>query len=119
MPVIDIYVRVSRVSGREGDSFKSPEEQERLCRAQLVALGHDVGRVYIDLDQTGTTMSRPEFDRLMDRIRSGQSDGMVVSKLNRLARKTTAIDTILEIEKVGAKFICIEPTCDTSTPTGR
>jgi DNA invertase Pin-like site-specific DNA recombinase len=117
--VIDIYVRVSQVAGREGDSFQSPAEQEKRCRAQLDALGLEAGRVFTDLDQSGGKMRRPEFDKLMARIESGASGGIVVSKLNRFSRLRSAVDAVLDIEKLGAKFISVEPAIDTSSVTGR
>ena len=46
---IDIYVRVSQVGGRDGDSFISPEVQEQRCRAQLEVDGLTVGKVFLSL----------------------------------------------------------------------
>ena len=60
---LDIYVRVSDVKGRAGDSFISPKDQEERCRALAKARGYQVGEVLTDLDVSGGKMRRPELDR--------------------------------------------------------
>src|SRR6266571_6551041 len=85
---VDIYVRVSQVRGREGESFQSPKQQEERCRAQLKADGLKAGEVFIDLDQSGAKASRPAFDKAMARIESGRSSGIIVYDLSRFGRST-------------------------------
>jgi DNA invertase Pin-like site-specific DNA recombinase len=117
---VDIYARVSRVGGREGVSFQSPEQQEERCRAQLKADGLKVGEVFIDLDESGANASRPEFDRAMARIESGESGGVIVYDLSRFGRSTrNVLDGVDFIESHGAVFISCAEKFDTSTATGR
>ena len=90
------YVRVSRVGGREGPSFISPEVQ----RAQIE--GWAAGRAEIiawhtDLDVSGGTMERPGLDAAMRAVRSGAAEGIVVAKIDRFARSLGgALDAIAE-----------------------
>lgn len=117
---IDIYVRVSAVGGREGESFQSPGDQEQRCRAQLEADGLEAGRVFTDLDQSGGKMNRPAFDALMERVESGKSSGVVVARLDRLGRTTRGVlDAVARIEDAGGKFLAVREKLDTSTSTGR
>jgi len=117
---VAIYVRVSRVAGREGDSYISPEEQEERCRAYLRAHGLEAGDVFVDEDRSGRTMRRPGFEAAMDAIRAGRSGGIVVARLNRLARNRVAtIRTVNEIEELGAAFLSVDPAVDTTTANGR
>jgi site-specific DNA recombinase len=117
---LDCYVRVSRVNEREGDSFLSPDLQERRCRAIAEAHSYSVGKVLIDLDESGGKASRPAFDEGFARIRSGESGGLIVAKLDRFGRRVKhVLEGIAEIEKDGGAFVCVEPAIDTSTPTGR
>jgi len=117
---VDIYIRVSRVGGREGVSFQSPEQQEERCRAQLKADGLRVGAVFIDLDESGATTSRPEFTKLMARIESGDSGGVIVYDLSRFGRNTRhVLDGVDLIEASDAVFISCVEKFDTSTATGR
>src|SRR5689334_24190335 len=60
---IYIYVRVSDVRGRSGESFISPRDQEDRCRALATARGYEVGEVFTDLDVSGGKMARPELDK--------------------------------------------------------
>jgi len=68
---LDIYVRVSDVRGRAGDSFISPRDQEERCRALAKARGYKVGDVFTDLDVSGGKMKRPELDKAIARIEEG------------------------------------------------
>src|SRR5712692_8857931 len=83
---LDLYVRVSRVGGREGDSFISPEVQEEKCQALAKARGLKVGQVFTDLDRSGGKMDRPQFKEALARIESGESGGIIVARIDRFAR---------------------------------
>jgi len=88
MTPIDIYVRVSRVGGRE--HLISPELQETRCRHHAAGLGLTVGEVLRDIDHSGGTLDRPELQRALDRVRAGQSGGLIVGWLDRLSRDSEA-----------------------------
>ena len=79
----DVYVRISDVRGREGDSYISPEVQEERCRAVLTARGLEVGEVFVEENISGKTMERPKLREALERIKAGQSGGIV-------GRRTTA-----------------------------
>ena len=117
---VDVYIRVSRVMGREGESYISPQVQEERCRAQLAADGYEVGQVFTDEDQSGSTQDRPAYNRAMERVRDGLSGGIVVAKLNRLGRTTRGVlEDIAEIESYGAVVLAVDEKLDTSTSIGR
>jgi site-specific DNA recombinase len=117
---VDIYIRVSQVRGRQGDSFQSPTQQEKRCRAQLKADGLKAGKVFTDLDQSGAKASRPAFDQALARIAAGESGGVVVHDLSRFGRNTrNVLDGIDFIESHGAVFVSCAEKLDTATATGR
>jgi DNA invertase Pin-like site-specific DNA recombinase len=117
---IDVYVRVSSTGGREGDSFQSPTRQADRCRAQLQADGLEVGEVFTDLDQSGGTMRRPQFDKVMERMRAGTSGGVIVADLSRLGRSTRGVlDAVTEVTEAGAQVISCSEKLDTSSAMGR
>jgi site-specific DNA recombinase len=117
---VDVYVRVSQVAGRAGDSFISPELQEERCRAQLLADGLEAGEVFTDLDVSGGKASRPAFDKAKTRIESGESGGLVVYKLSRFGRKVrNVLKDIQWIEDQDAVFVCVDPKIDTASASGR
>ncbi len=68
---------------------------------------------------SGTTRNRPEFRRMLDQIRSG--DTIVVWKLDRLARSTRdLLNTIETLAESGANFKSLsEPWANTTTHTGK
>jgi len=128
---VDIYVRVSRVGERGGESFQSPAQQEERCRGQLTADGLKVGQVFVDLDQSGAKASRPAFDEMLARLGeldgdgklvqgSQASGGVIVHDLSRFGRNTrNVLDGIEYIESRGGIFISCAEKLDTSTATGR
>jgi DNA invertase Pin-like site-specific DNA recombinase len=116
---LDVYVRVSRVGGREGDSFISPDVQEEKCRALAKARGLEVGQVFIDLDKSGSKMDRPAFKQVLARIESGESGGVVVARIDRFARTLVGgLQAIESIEQAGGVVLTADGEFDTSTATG-
>src|SRR5579884_1508388 len=116
---LDIYVRVSDVAGRSGDTFISPVDQEERCRAAIASRGLAVGEVLTDLNQSGKSMDRPAFKSGLERIRSGASGGLVVAKMDRLGRTVVgALQAIEEIDQAGGVVVTAEGDFDTSTAVG-
>src|SRR4051794_22838631 len=116
---LDIYVRVSDVRGRSGDSFISPKDQEERCRALAKARGYRTGEVFTDLDVSGGKMRRPQLDRAIARIEEGVSGGIIVAKLDRFARTLVAgLQTLERINDLGGAVIVADGEFDTSTATG-
>lgn len=115
------YVRVSRVAGREGDSFQSPAEQRSVIEGWAKSRGVEVTEFLEDFDVSGGTLSRPGLDAVMDRIRTGATDGVVVAKLNRLSRAgvADALKLCEEIYDAGAEVVAIDEGADPTTPAGK
>lgn len=114
------YARVSRVGGRNGDSFISPTVQRQQMSAYAKAHGHKIGTVYEDLDESGGKASRPEFDKALAAIEEGTADGLIVAKLDRFMRSLPdALDVIERIESAGGQLISVSDNFDSSTPMGR
>ncbi|EGL64359.1 resolvase domain-containing protein [Agrobacterium sp. ATCC 31749] len=99
------YARVSKIDGQE-------------TAAQVKAL-KDAGctRVFEE-KASGGRWDRPEFHRLLDQLRGG--DTLVVWKLDRLSRSLKDLLHILEkVEAAGAGFRSLTEAVDTSGPAGR
>lgn len=117
---LDAYIRVSKVAGRAGESFQSPEQQREQIESWAQAHGHTLTWNAPELDVSGGTMSRPIFDQIMQRIRAGQSDGLIVAKLDRFARTLVgALSTLEEFESHGAVLVSVADNIDLSTPMGK
>ncbi|MCW3027621.1 MAG: recombinase family protein, partial [Solirubrobacterales bacterium] len=83
---LDAYVRVSKVAGRSGESFISPTVQRERIEAWAGLHGAELTWHEPELDVSGGRMDRPVFDRIMARVRAGETGGVVVAKLDRFAR---------------------------------
>ena len=78
------YGRVStKGQAKDGNSL---EAQERLIKE------HGAEVIYMD-SFTGTKMTRPEFDKLLEELKAG--DTLVVAKLDRFARSVYLIHQLL------------------------
>jgi site-specific DNA recombinase len=116
---LDIYVRVSRVGGREGESFIAPDEQEARCRALAAARGYQVGKVLVDLDDSGGKTSRSQLDEAIARVEAGESGGIIVARIDRFARTLVGgLVTFERINLLGGVVIVADGEFDTSTATG-
>lgn len=120
---LDAYIRVSRVNGRDGDSFISPDVQresiEAWAKANGVAVNFDPS--HVDLDVSGAKESRPGLDAILERIRNGQSGGIVVAKLDRLSRSAKhGLSLIHElVREQGKRVVIVGSGADAATPEGR
>jgi site-specific DNA recombinase len=117
---LDAYIRVSKVGGRSGESFISPEVQRAQIERWSQAHEHTLTWHEPELDVSGGTMRRPVFDQIMQRIRTGQTDGVIVAKLDRFARTLVgALSTLEEFERHGAVLVSVTENLDLSTPMGK
>jgi DNA invertase Pin-like site-specific DNA recombinase len=67
---------------------------------------------------TGTKASRPQLNRLKDKLRPG--DAVIVESFSRLGRSTKdLIDLVNYFEEHEVKLVSLKENFDTSTPHGR
>jgi site-specific DNA recombinase len=117
---LDAYIRVSKVGGRAGDSFISPAIQRERIEAWAEAHGTSLTWHEPELDVGGGSMNRPIFEEIVQRIRDGRSDGVIVAKLDRFARTLVgALATLEEFERCGAVLVSVADNLDLSTPMGK
>ncbi len=66
-------------------------------------------------------MDRPVFNSILERIRSGNSGGLVVYRTDRFSRSLLgALNTLADIGEHNAKFVSVtEPQLDYSTTSGQ
>jgi DNA invertase Pin-like site-specific DNA recombinase len=107
-----VYMRVSK--GRGQDTASQKPDLDRWVKAQ------DKGtKVYID-HQTGKTMDRPGFNKLMDDVRTGKIKTIVVWRLDRLGRTAKGLTALFDdLRAMGVNLISLKDGLDLSTPAGR
>lgn len=106
----------------------STEEQERSglgVEAQQIAIEAECERrgwtveLIADLGRSGKEVN-PELRRALDLLASGQADGLMVSKLDRLARSVRHASAIInDAQERGWNLIVLDNALDLSTPGGR
>ena len=114
-----LYLRVStEAQADEGYSLAAQAEKlEAYCRMK----GIMQFRRYVDGGFSGSNLSRPAVTELVEAIRGGAVERVVVYKLDRLSRSQK--DTLYLIEDVflphGVDFVSINENIDTGSPYGR
>lgn len=103
------YARVSTKG--QAINGNSLEEQEQQLKA------HGASVIYMD-SYTGTTMDRPNFDKLKSEIQPG--DTLMVTKLDRIARSATqGSDLVQELINKGINVHVLNIGLMNNTPTGK
>lgn len=118
MKRVVIYIRVS-TARQDLEGYSIPMQKERLiayCRAQ----GWVVSGMYIDPGHSGATLERPGMESLIQGVKDGKYDVVLVYKLDRLSRSQK--DTLYLIEDIFMKndvaFVSMQESFDTSTVFG-
>lgn len=108
-----LYARQS-VDNKESISI---ENQLDLCRQK--AIGHNCIE-YKDKGFSGKNTERPAFQKMMEDIRKGEIEAIVVYKLDRISRSVLDFSKILEeLQKYNVNFISVMEAFDTTQPMGR
>lgn len=115
-----IYVRISR--DREGAGL-GVQRQEDDCREQAKRLGWAVVDVYRDNDVSASDRrkKRKEYMRLLDDLRTGHVNALVVWHMDRLHRQPAELEAFIDL--VDGRGIVIQTVkageVDPNTPTGK
>lgn len=97
-----LYVRVSDVRGRAGDTFHSPDMQLEAMRALLARTGGLEVAVVTDLDRTGRNFDRDGMREVMRMARASEIDTVAVYDLSRFGRNTgESLRHIRELRDLG------------------
>lgn len=115
---IGIWIRVSHENSVKDES---PEHHEYRGRAYADLKGWDVAEVYrLDAVSGKSIKDLPETKRMLDDIRTGRIQGLIFSKLARLARNTRELLEFADLfQEYDADLISLQEAIDTSTPAGR
>src|SRR5581483_2185165 len=113
-------IRVSRVAGRGGDSFISPDVQREQVESYCRARGHVVVDWVEDLDRPGSTLDRPGLQDAIRRVEAGEADGIAAAKLDRLTRSVSGLGQLLErARENGWAMVAVDFGLDPTTPNGK
>jgi DNA invertase Pin-like site-specific DNA recombinase len=118
-----VYTRKSSEEGLEQD-FNSLHAQREACEAFIRSQQGEGWRLvktaYDDGGLSGGTMDRPALQRLLDDIRHGLIDVIVVYKVDRLTRSLADFAKMVEIfDAQGVSFVAVTQQFNTTTSMGR
>ena len=118
---LDGYVRVSRVGGREGESFISPKVQREKIAAWATLKNVALGQVVEELDVSGgRAPEERKLEKLLKRCESGASAGIITWRIDRFSR--SAADTLQAVKRLqacGARLVGVDDGVDTDSPGGK
>lgn len=115
---VGIYTRLSR--DRDGTQTATAR-QAADCRALAEREGWTVVDTYEDADLSGSRrgLIRPDYERLLDDLRTGRIEGIVVWKLDRLSRQPGQFEAIITAcEATGARIASVHESADMTSPSG-
>lgn len=117
-PRFAAYLRISR--DPDGTST-APERQLKDCRAFAELRGWDIVAVHRDADVSAyrTGVKRPAYDDLLDGIRAGAYDGVLVWRLDRLVRRTVEFADFWRLaDQHNVRLASATQPVDTGDPVG-
>jgi len=118
-----VYTRKSSDEGLE-QSFNSLDAQREACAAYVMSQTHEgweaVAERYDDGGWSGGNMDRPALRQLLDDVKAGKIDIIVVYKVDRLTRSLADFAKIVEIlDGHGASFVSVTQAFNTTNSMGR
>ncbi|MDP8264165.1 MAG: recombinase family protein [Candidatus Aceula lacicola] len=109
---IVIYARTSQ-------SDQTTENQVIALRDYCSRMQYEIVDEYIDSGYSGKTDKRPEFERLLNDMRSREFDCIAVWRIDRVGRSLQHLLNFLqELRNRQIDFISITELIDTATPHG-
>ncbi len=117
VPRCVIYARVSTAGQVEGTSLTG---QLVACREAAARHGWKVVAECVDAGESGARADRPALAEVMDSVDSGAVGVLIVYRLDRLARSTIHLLTLVQrLEAAQVRLVSTSESIDTRTPTGR
>ena len=118
-----IYTRVSTDQGLEQD-FNSLDAQYDASQAYIRSQAHAgwtlVRSKYDDGGFSGGNTDRPALQRLLEDVRAGKIDIIVVYKVDRLTRSLADFAKLVELfDQHGVSFVSVTQQFNTTTSMGR
>jgi DNA invertase Pin-like site-specific DNA recombinase len=115
---LDIYARVSRLGD---DRQRSTEGQVSDCTGRVAEMGRAVGEVHVDSGRSAWNprVRRPGWDRLMARLESGVTGGVIVFDLARFSRRPIEGERLIDAAENGLLVLDSEGEYDLTSPSGK
>lgn len=96
------------------------DRQEAECRRVAESRGFEVIDKLVDNNKSASTGKRPAYEELLRRIQSHQVDAVVVYRLDRLLRRLTDLESLIELlERSGTVLVTVQGDLQLDNAQGR
>lgn len=118
-----IYTRKSTDEGLD-QAFNSLDAQREACAAYVMSQVHEGWELtpclYDDGGYSGGTLERPGLVQLLEDVKAGKVDIIIVYKVDRLTRSLADFARIVDIlDHHGASFVSVTQAFNTTNSMGR
>jgi site-specific DNA recombinase len=118
-----IYTRKSTEHNLDLE-FNSLDAQREACEAYIKSQAHEGWRLipdrYDDGGLSGASLNRPSLQQLLDDVRDGKIDIILVYKVDRLTRSLADFAKLVELfDQRGVSFVSITQSFNTTSSMGR
>lgn len=98
-PRVAVYARISDALEDDGEvTERGVRRQAAACRDLCAIRGWEVAGEYVDNNVSAyKDVNRPEYLRMLDDVRAGDVDGIVVWDLDRLARRVVDLEKVIDL----------------------
>jgi len=113
-----LYLRLSREDGDKEESNSITGQRELL--RDFIAKHPDIQEYTVRADDgwSGSTFERPDFQRMMEDVKAGRTDCIIVKDLSRFGRNYLEAGEYIEkiFPFLGVRFIAVNDNYDSSAP---
>lgn len=114
---VAIYVRVS--TQHQVDRVSLPVQREELINYSKYALGIENYVIFEDPGYSAKNTDRPDYQRMMARVRTGEFTHILVWKIDRISRNLLDFAAMYaELKQLGVTFVSKNEQFDTSNAMG-
>jgi len=111
------YVRVS--TAEQADSGLGLEAQRQAIQAACDARGWALAAIHEDASASGRDLKRKGLTAALKAVESGDAEGLVVAKLDRLSRSIVDFTQLVDrAQRKGWAVVALDVGVDTTTPQG-
>lgn len=116
---LDGVLRVSRLNGREGETFHSKAVQRTTIETWAKHNGARIVRWFDETDSvSGGTTKRTGLQNAIERAVTGTTDGVIVAGVDRFARNfVEGMAEVQRLREAGAAFVAVAENIDTAAPS--
>ncbi len=117
--IVALYVRVSTGYQVDKDSLPFQKKELRAYCEHMLHINKKQVEVFEDAGRSGKNTKRPAFERMMEKVKSGQVSHVIVYKIDRITRNLVDFSLMYDDFKYNnVTFISLNEQFDTSSAIG-